>query len=409
MVITSPEQYNSLLKRVEGEKCIITPIYRDLHYHIVENEVLCVGVSFENNEHFIVSVSHKDAPQFPIFSGGYTDDAIQIIAHQTHRNAPRIENNYTPYIRDTHNTFGSKTNVNDVIPITAWVDALTNYNTSILPLLQETPNEYMVELTSTLREIERSGMTIEREMLGEYFDKKTTRAFKGDVVYSQYNPFTITGRPSNRFGGINFSALNKTDGTRDMFVSRYPNGVLLQFDFEAYHLRLIAEHLGITLPQGSLHTELAKVYFKTSNITPELYEESKRRTFNILYGNNDNYTIPLFEKVIDFKRQFENKSSLVLPSGIEAEVSEPSASKLFNYYIQSLEMYKTLPKLRATLDYLKNTTGALTLYTYDSILIDVESLDEQFINDIINILEGDDKTFPVRTYIGKTYGTITQI
>ena len=26
------------------------------------------------------------------------------------------------------------------------------------------------------------------------------------IVYSEYNPYTSTGRPSNRFGGMNFAA-----------------------------------------------------------------------------------------------------------------------------------------------------------------------------------------------------------
>jgi hypothetical protein len=33
-------------------------------------------------------------------------------------------------------------------------------------------------------------------------------------VYSQYNYHTTTGRPSNAFGGFNFAAMNKEDGTR---------------------------------------------------------------------------------------------------------------------------------------------------------------------------------------------------
>lgn len=408
MVITTAEQYNSLLNRMGREKCIVTPIYRDLHYHTIENEVLCVGVSFNNNEHFVVSINHKDAPRFPIVAGNYDNDIIQIIAYQTHRNAPLIHNAYTPYIRDTHNTFGAKTNINDIIPISVWGDVLSKYNGTLIPFLQEKPNPYMLELTAILREIEGCGLFVRRDLMSEYFDKKSIRSFRGNLIYSQYNPFTTTGRPSNRFGGINFSALNKTDGTRDMFISRFPNGTLLQFDFEAYHLRLIAEHLDINLPQGSIHTELAKVYFNTNNITPELYEESKRKTFNILYGNT-NHTIPLFEKVVDFKKTFENKDRLILPSGIEVEVSDPSASKLFNYYIQSLEMYKTLPKLREMLDYLRGKNAFLTLYTYDSVLIDVEAADEDFVMDIVKILEGNHNKFPVRTYVGKSYGDLALI
>jgi hypothetical protein len=40
-------------------------------------------------------------------------------------------------------------------------------------------------------------------------------------VYSQYNYHTMTGRPSNAFRGFNFAAMNKEDGTRAAFCSRF--------------------------------------------------------------------------------------------------------------------------------------------------------------------------------------------
>ena len=52
------------------------------------------------------------------------------------------------------------------------------------------------------------------------------------IVYSEYNPYTSTGRPSNRFGGMNFAALNKSDGSREQFISRFNNGVLVEMDFD---------------------------------------------------------------------------------------------------------------------------------------------------------------------------------
>jgi len=35
----------------------------------------------------------------------------------------------------------------------------------------------------------------------------------------KYNPYTITGRPSNAWRGVNYAALNKTDGSRKSFIS----------------------------------------------------------------------------------------------------------------------------------------------------------------------------------------------
>ena len=50
---------------------------------------------------------------------------------------------------------------------------------------------------------------------------------KDGLVYSEYNPYTTTGRPSNRFGGTNFAALNKTDGSREKYISRFDGGMLV--------------------------------------------------------------------------------------------------------------------------------------------------------------------------------------
>ena len=81
---------------------------------------------------------------------------------------------------------------------------------------------------------------------------------------------------------------------------------------------------------------------------------------------------------------------------------------MFNYYVQSLEVIKTLPKSRKILDLLKTTRNHLILYTYDSILLDMERFDKELLMQIVAILE-DNKKFPVRVYTGTTYGNISEI
>ena len=72
------------------------------------------------------------------------------------------------------------------------------------------------------------------------------------MVYTEYNPYTITSRPSNRHGGVNFSALNKKDGSRESFIP--PDGSLfLQFDYDNYHVRLIGKLIKYKLPDTSVH------------------------------------------------------------------------------------------------------------------------------------------------------------
>jgi len=71
-------------------------------------------------------------------------------------------------------------------------------------------------------------------------------------------------------------------------------------------------------------------------------------------------------------------------------------------------MVQTLPKLNSILNLLQNTNNKLILYTYDSILVDMENFDLALIHDMIEILE-ENKKFPVRVYSGNTYNNIKEI
>lgn len=408
MIVNGLEQYNEVLNRMDGEYHLYIPVYSDLYYHPTENSVLLVGIVFEDII-YVVSVAHEDATKFDISPTEFSilPDYSKAVLYAQGNTIPEIEKYYTNYVIDTHNRFGKMTNVNRVIPISLWASILERYATN-LPI--EQPSKYQSTLIKVLHEIEKSGLAVDEEILSQHFDDRTFRSFKGNLVYSQYNPFTSTGRPSNRFGNINFSALNKSDGSRDAFVSRYENGTLVQMDFEAYHLRLIADEFNIYLPvDESLHETFAKIYFNTENITDELYNESKKKTFEILYGITPNdYGIELFRSIRSFRGGFQNKNTVELPSGISVEVDDPSPSKLFNYYVQSLEVVRTLPKLEKVLSLLDGTNNHLTLYTYDSILLDMESLDEEILKNVRAILTENNK-FPIRTYSGCSYNNLQSV
>ena len=74
-------------------------------------------------------------------------------------------------------------------------------------------------------------------------------------------------------------ALNKKDGSRKKFVSRYgKDGILIEMDYDAYHLRLIGEVVDYKFPKGSVHKHMSKLY-KVS------YDEAKSLSFQYLYGH----------------------------------------------------------------------------------------------------------------------------
>lgn len=124
-------------------------------------------------------------------------------------------------------------------------------------------------------------------------------------MFTQYNPYTTTGRPSNRHLNVNYSALNKSDGTRECFISRHPHGTLLQFDYESYHIRLIAKMVGYEFPKGETgHQHLANLYGCD-------YETKKKITFTYLYGGLDDNVEEYhsFKRLMSILRNYTNRSS----------------------------------------------------------------------------------------------------
>ena len=135
----------------------------------------------------------------------------------------------------------------------------------------------------TLNKIEVNGLYVEEDIFKSTF---TTAAITNNFVYTEYNPYTTTGRPSNRFDSVNYSALNKETGIRKAFKSRFGNnGFLLQFDYDAYHIRLLGGLLGYQFPsKENMHEHLGKYYFGKDILSQEEYEQSKGITFKLLYG-----------------------------------------------------------------------------------------------------------------------------
>jgi DNA polymerase I-like protein with 3'-5' exonuclease and polymerase domains len=239
-----------------------------------------------------------------------------------------------------------------------------------------------------------------------------------NFVYSQYNYHTLTGRPSNAYRGFNYAAMNKEDGTRSAFVSRFEKGALFEMDFDAYHVRLIAKLIGYELPTGSIHTYFGKFYFDTEDLDEEQYEQSKQITFRLLYGGIDKefLEIPFFRKVNDFVYELwskcKNRSYVETPilkrKIYKENIANITANKLFNYFLQALETEVSTPKLQQVLEYLNGYKSKLILYTYDSILLDVDySEAKQILPEIINIMQRGN--FPVKCKVGGIYSQMSSI
>lgn len=228
--------------------------------------------------------------------------------------------------------------------------------------------------------------------------------------YSLYNNFTTTGRPSNTFGGVNYSALKKSDGSRDFIVSK--NGELVQFDFDGYHVRLIAKLVGEVIPEESAHEWLGKQYFGKDELTDEDYSNSKKITFQQLYGGIDahNLEIPFFQKTEQYiqkmYKDFIVNGFISTPFGKRipfTKIDNHNAQKVFNYYLQALETEQNVLLLTQLHKILEGKNTKLVLYTYDSFLFDVDSNENSILNEIQQILHRISPTTVEKNY---SYGNI---
>ena len=234
------------------------------------------------------------------------------------------------------------------------------------------------------------------------------------MVYSEYNPYTATGRPSNRFGGMNFAALNKKDGSRNQFVSRFgKDGMLVEMDYDAYHLRLIGEVVNYKFPKGSVHQHMAKLYGVD-------YNEAKGLSFQYLYGHIPDEVLksnPFFRKVQGYidKVWDSYKSNNFIESDIYSKriyrenLSDMNKNKVFNYLIQLMETESNMKMLTELLPKISGYKSKLILYNYDSFLFDFHLSDGlKFLRKAKGIIEQSGK-FPVKVGKGWNYHEMKDI
>jgi hypothetical protein len=220
--------------------------------------------------------------------------------------------------------------------------------------------------------IEKQGIKLSKEPFIEHFKTLPNPKFsvsKGKI-YTQYNLNTLTGRPSNAFNGINFAALNKTNGERAAFIPE--NDSLVEIDFKAYHPTIIAKLAGYEFV-GNIYDQLANEF---SGSTPETIKEL---VFQQLYGGvrKDFQDKPFFKQVNDYTKQLWNNEYAVgsqFGKRFTKQIIEnPTPQKLLNYIVQNTETVFNVVQFSAVVNLLKDKKTKIILYTYDSILLDYDS------------------------------------
>lgn len=281
-------------------------------------------------------------------------------------------------------------NLNTIIPISNYIQYYSLLKGEYLLYIdinkeKFTEKSYMcynfIALPS-LCDTEMGGIGIDIDKFNEYFAHTRYKLNDSKLVYSDYNVYTSTGRPSNTYSGLNFAALNKSNNCRETFVSRFEEGVLVEFDYSAFHPALIANLIGYTYTEESIYHNLHLKIYGREIKTQEDYSEIKDVVFKTIYGRigNDLLKISYYKGVMDlidglwleFKRDGYVTSKIFRRRIYKSERID-SKYKLFNYYSQLYETEHNLSIMPSIIKYLKTRKmqSKLILYTYDSFLFDV--------------------------------------
>ena len=418
MIVENNKQLKKFLKDFKSKESIILPIEQDSNLHPQKSKLSLLYINTFDDE-YVLPINHNeclniDLPNLKTKNKVYTldrkkllhfldlDNVIDVSMMSYMRTGKVLElDNLSTNAHDFLNMkFYKKKNINTVIPVLKHIEKCRKISTMLQNNIEKYSEyvnvSYNDEILNNLSFIEKNGlMTTEGK------------------VFSEYNLYTSTGRPSNRFGGINFAALNKKDGSRKKFISRFKNGVLVEMDFDAYHLRLIADKIGYEFPQGSVHEHMAQFYGVD-------YEEAKRLSFQYLYGYIPEDVIqinPYFSKVHDYIEGLWNiyKNDDFVESDIykrriyKENLLDMNANKLFNYTIQLMETENNMKVLSALIPEIRGYKSKLILYSYDSFLLDFNIEDGlDYLMKVKNILE-QDKKYPVKVSWGLNYHDMEDI
>ena len=304
---------------------------------------------------------------------------------------------YTPVHLDFYEKLKYSPQVNTLIPISKHYERCECMFEMVKDYVgKESNTEWQDKYTEVYKWVEEQGILVDEKLFDKYFETPwKARSVRDSRVYSSYNLYNITSRPTNAFNSINFLAFNKENGSRTAFIPQ--NDAFVEFDFDGYHIRLIANAMYTDIPQDqSIHEYLGRQYFNKEELTPEEYQEAKKITFRQMYnGVEEEYMhIEFFEDVYHTVRAmwtaYKNNGFLELPNGRKLTQENANPQKLFNYYIQCLETVNNVKKLSKLKDYLKDKQSKVLLVVYDSILIDYAASDGKgTLSHIKDILEED--------------------
>ncbi len=401
----------------QDKPCICVPITSNANKHQSEVAIVGLHLSFGDGEERYINFTHPDEidtditlqeiklhPKSLVFNkkvlvNNNFNDGFDINSYLHYYATTPInpQEFYPKGMEYIANKFYKIEDLGHVIPLTnqlEWARGIAKYVLKLKPFefKKEKCINYCNDFLEVFHEIERNHILVGNEL------KK-----------QNYMWYTATGRPSNAWGGFNFSAMNKKDGTRDKIRSRFEDGKIVQFDYDAFHIKLLAKILDYGFdyhPYEQIRNELG--------IDMD-YDQFKGKVFQNIYGtitpefmgHRFFQTVQAMIDTLYEQYQIESEVKSWFYGKRFRDIQDVTPNKLFNYFLQSLETEYNVRKIKTILPHLKNKKSVFMMYLYDAFIFDIHPDETELIDILHRAFETDNMS--VKIYVGDDFGHIKQI
>lgn len=419
-LVETEEQLQSFLN-LKVKEAFIEVIPYNYNTHPSQNEICALYIKpLYNSKGFIVPRTHTETFSLSIdaiiraiegVDVAYVRDKKEFIHYLEHPKVidVTLSSKYTPTSTRAHKAlydkYPHKGDINLIVPIVKHYEFCEKIYQELESDIKEISNNlslinpfYNNKASLIFNIIESYGLKVNKFIFEQHF-----HSVEGEFVFTRYDFKTLTTRPSNKFGGVNYAALNKENGCRKSFIPR--NDILIEIDITACHPTLLAQLIDYDYGDSNIHEVLAQMYGVD-------YATGKGITFKQLYGGifEQYKELDFFKKVQQYTDvlwdKFQNEGFIECPLSkhrfYRDKLEKMTPPKLLNYLLQSLESSTNLnimeDILRLTFD--KNTK--LILYCYDSFLLDFDEKEENLLEEIKNIFIK--YKFQIKVKSGYSYG-----
>jgi hypothetical protein len=408
------QQKIETLCRIKHEVAYVEVIPTSHNLHPIENQVCALYIRPRDDlKGYIIPINHSETINSTIedcleilnsIKYIYVRDRKEFLHYFALKHCAQYSpspHTYIPQPTQAHthiyNKYPNLQNLNTIVPIVKHYEVCEQNFANFEP---KEINPFYNKAALVFNQLERAGIKVDQTLFEQYFDKQVN-----EFIYTQYNLNTLTTRPSNTFGGINFSTLNKDNGERKCFVPR--NDFFIEMDISAYHPTLLANLLHFDFECNDIHMAFAEMYGVD-------YAKAKEITFKQLYGGiwKEYKDLEFFQQVQsyvdDLWDHFDRNGYTRCPVSnhrfLKSELEDMNPQKLLNYVLQNLETANNVLILYEIFKILRGKNTKLVLYVYDSFLFDVDKNEQDIIKQIQQVFK--EKKLQVKLKQGTNYNNI---